>query len=138
MAKIRTCELSGAALDWAVAKAEGWIEDFNSWLHEATVDDVADSTTYRPSEHWATGGPIIEREHVVVFPAIEVTPIFWCAVVDRGGSQSQSLHDLDGQAWYFMESEVVRGDTPLIAAMRAFVMHRLGREVTLPDPPPGT
>ena len=46
--KMKTAELSGAALDWAVAKCEGreydgtWVENFSS--------------------NWLLSGPIIERE----------------------------------------------------------------------------
>ena len=48
--KIKTSELTGAALDWAVAKCEGrgndgtWDENFSS--------------------NWLLGGPIIEREKI--------------------------------------------------------------------------
>ena len=48
--KIKTAELTGAALDWAVAKCEGrendgeWDENFSS--------------------NWLLGGPIIEREGI--------------------------------------------------------------------------
>lgn len=48
--KIKTSELTGAALDWAVAKCEGrgndgtWDENFSS--------------------NWLLGGPILEREKI--------------------------------------------------------------------------
>lgn len=46
---MKTSELSGAALDWAVAHCEG--------VHVGV---------YRPSTDWAQGGPIIEREQISV------------------------------------------------------------------------
>jgi hypothetical protein len=51
---LKTSELTGAALDWAVAKCTGM-----TW-------DVALSGhyTYKPSTDWAQGGPIIEREQI--------------------------------------------------------------------------
>lgn len=48
---IPTSVLTGAALDWAVAKANGI--DLDSWLGD-----------YLPSTDWAQGGPIIEREEI--------------------------------------------------------------------------
>ena len=45
--KIKTSELKGTALDWAVAQCEG------------VVDGL-----YIPSTSWAQGGPIIERERI--------------------------------------------------------------------------
>lgn len=51
---MKTSELIGAALDWAVAKCEGIyfanLEDF-----EQSAPDYSD---------WAQGGPIIEREKI--------------------------------------------------------------------------
>jgi hypothetical protein len=49
--KIKTSELQGAALDWAVAKCE------KNWAFEP---DGCDSY----STNWALGGPIIEREEL--------------------------------------------------------------------------
>ena len=50
--KLKTSELTGAALDWAVAKCE---------LGEA-INEVDDPHFY--STDWAQGGPIIEREGI--------------------------------------------------------------------------
>ena len=52
--KVKTSELTGPALDWAVAKCE------NNWTFEP---DGLDSY----STDWAQGGPIIEREKLDVF-----------------------------------------------------------------------
>jgi len=48
--KMKTNELTGAALDWAVAKCAGAVgaNDRLPW--------------YTPSTDWSQGGPIIERE----------------------------------------------------------------------------
>jgi hypothetical protein len=46
---MKTSELTGAALDWAVGKCE---------------DTLLDSTMYQYSTDWAWGGPIIEREKI--------------------------------------------------------------------------
>lgn len=44
--QIKTSDLTGVALDWAVGKAGGWHKD------------------YPYSTDWAFGGPIIEREKI--------------------------------------------------------------------------
>lgn len=49
--KIKTSELTGAALDWAVAKCDGRIYGAPGTIYE-----------FQPSRLWAQGGPIIERE----------------------------------------------------------------------------
>ena len=48
---MKTAELTGAALDWAVAKCEG------AWVRDGIDDDCPEYST-----DWAYGGPIIERE----------------------------------------------------------------------------
>jgi len=45
---VRTIDLTGAALDWAVARCEGLTLDF----HHST--------------DWAQGGPLIEREKITI------------------------------------------------------------------------
>jgi hypothetical protein len=49
--KIKTSELIGSTLDWAVAKCE---------------DVYCFDGSYTPSTDWAQGGPIIEREGISV------------------------------------------------------------------------
>ena len=110
--KIKTSNLTGPALDWAVAKCEGYVEDACSWLYEATVQDVADSDGYHPSDKWAQGGPIIERERIDVFSVRNGES--WCA-------QSDVLRLCYYNASY------------LVAAMRCFVASKLGEEVDIPE-----
>jgi hypothetical protein len=57
--KIKTSELTGAALDWAVAKCEGGIWDKH----------IAYGFSFRPSSDWSQGVPIIEREKL---------DLWWC------------------------------------------------------------
>jgi hypothetical protein len=49
---MKTNELTGNALDWAVAKCEGYRLD------------LVPEDSYTPSTDWAQGGPIIEREGI--------------------------------------------------------------------------
>lgn len=48
--KVKVSELSGAALDWAVAEHEQFLED-----------------VFEPSSYWGDGGPIIEREGISLY-----------------------------------------------------------------------
>ena len=50
---MRTSELQGAALDWAVARCE------DAWVRDGVDDDCPEYST-----DWAAGGPIIERERI--------------------------------------------------------------------------
>jgi len=103
MIKKPVAELEGAQLDWAVAKALG---------HKITERDWS---TQDFSTDWSRGGPIIERERI----KIEFDCGEWAAILfdDDAGEESP--------AWK-------RGQTPLIAAMRAFVASKLGDEVEVP------
>lgn len=113
--KIKTKDLIGATLDWAVAKCEGYIDDWNSWLHEATVKDVAESGSYHPSTDWSIGGPIIERERILVQPEIG----------KEGAGNAWSAIAIEGFECF--------GSTPLIAAMRCFCCSKLGDVVDIPE-----
>ena len=65
--KIKTNELSGIALNWAVAKCEGM-----SRLDERVTPEGVRwaGDFFQPSKHWSEGGPIIEREKIQVSPSI--------------------------------------------------------------------
>lgn len=54
---LKTSELTGAALDWAVAKCETG----RNYPPETI-------TKWHPSTNWAQAGPIIERERIEVRP----------------------------------------------------------------------
>ena len=82
---MKTSELTGAALDWAVAKCE---EAFTHYQDYRVVDgqlqamfcDVWLSAYYEPSTNWARGGPIIEREMIQLTPKCMVNPLHgWAA-----------------------------------------------------------
>ncbi len=104
---IRTSDLIGPALDWAVAKCEGvavW-NDYGKRL--LTYED----RIWRPSTSWAQAGPIIKRE-------MRDGTTFGAMYYDIGAGQSGAgLH----------------GPTPLIAAMRCFVASKLGDVVEIPN-----
>jgi hypothetical protein len=102
---MKTNELTGHALDWAVAKCEGGVGDnqlIGAW--------------YTPSTDWSQGGPIIEREGIGLDQYADYPQ--WQAFTPAPEQQS-------GQA-------VCNGPTPLIAAMRCYVASKLGDDTDLP------
>jgi len=132
---MKTSELTGAALDWAVAKCEGKIYGVPGTRYE-----------FQPSTHWAQGGPIIERENISVIclddEDISDDKGFWTGEkLPQWGAVIGTRHNLDenhgsqGDYWgmsYRVDEAAIRGPTPLIAAMRCYVASKLGDEVDVP------
>jgi hypothetical protein len=115
--KIKTSELQGAALDWAVAKCEGVaVEYVDDEITQCLLQKP--SGRYAPSTDWAQGGPIIEREWVEVVP--------WPNESDENARWQATQHDLPIKVYY-------AGPSPLIAAMRCYVAMKLGDEVEVPE-----
>ena len=115
---MKTYELFGAALDWAVAKCEP-DDTLAIYFDESTGeslchDDWPENQEYKPSTDWAQGGPIIEREGI----ALQMHFGHWIALPYDS---------------VFSEEAYQQGPTPLIAAMRCYVASRLGDEVEVPE-----
>lgn len=117
-----TSKLIGAELNYWVARAAGLISapmPGSSQLHWLLVDGryVDPTTTQRtfaPSMYWAQGGPIIERELIEIS-----TERDWREDGDFG-----QIWVGVGRGGYFC------GDTPLVAAMRAYVGLKFGLDVS--------
>lgn len=128
---IKTSELSGAALDWAVAQAVGHecglidrdrtifgcnAADGRQYVigkisHE-TVRECLHAQYFRPSTNWAQCGPLVDEFDV------------WLSSDDDTYCASTHPH----------VNEYIRtGPTKLIAACRAIVAAKLGDEVEVPD-----
>lgn len=113
--KVKTADLIGPALDWAVAKCEGAVP-LISW-DKRLYGAIGDTFDY--STDWAQGGPIIERKHLSIeawsAPNDEGVECFWYSTEDK----------FDAETW--------DGPTPLIAAMRCYVASKLGDEIEIPE-----
>lgn len=115
---MKTETLTGPALDWAVAKAEGLTDGKNLSivLNKVLIwDDMDGWIVYSPSTDWAQGGPTIERERISLRFWTNVTVVHAYTPIphrDDWASDTTSI---------------------LIAAMRAHVAYRLGDEVDIPD-----
>jgi len=119
---MKTSELKGDALDFAVAVAEGW-EDFDeddsgfTW-HREKGSAWLTLATFRPSELWEQGGPIIEREGIEIKKG---NPVYF----PKGNENGDHYEPL----WI---AGKMHGTTQLMAAMRCHVASKLGEEVDIP------
>ena len=59
---MKTSELTGYALDWAVANCEGIV-----W-EQGDLDAGEYGPGFAPATDWEHGGPIIEREGIALIP----------------------------------------------------------------------
>lgn len=125
---VKTSELTGAALDWAVAKCEEMLhlDNAESWLRDYRIGF---STRY--SAVWSAGGEIIEREK------IDTRNTF----TEGGYRTSKSIDAVEacirlpnGATAYAPAAVLFEyGPSPLIAAMRCYVASKLGDTVEIPD-----
>ena len=117
---MKTSELTGAALDWAVANCEGLLAF--GWKNDTGILRITLSTgeciRYIPSDDWSQGGPIIEREK------IDLSLQFYGWVAHHGKYRGGEMN----QPYYTQKA-----DTPLIAAMRCYVASKMGNEVEIPE-----
>ena len=102
---MKTSELTGYALDWAIAKCERVING-----DDLDVGFILERG-YTPSTNWAQGGWIIEREEIAIWP-------------DENGGCFASANEGAGKDYH--------AETYLIAAMRCYVASKLGDEVEVP------
>lgn len=123
--KIKTSELTGPALDWAVAQVEGATnlryDTIASWWFKLNGKDRTLSSgwsaaqSFNPSTDWAQGGPLSEREGI------------------------STRHLIGWEGWGKWDAKDPRenhlhfGPTPLIAAMRCYVASKLGDEIDIPE-----
>jgi hypothetical protein len=87
--------------EWGDEDALLWVQD--------------DEYRYHPSTNWAQGGPIIERERLLIQPEL--------------GKEGA------GNAWYCVAitPHDAYGETPLVAAMRCYLVSKLGDEIDVPE-----
>lgn len=114
--KIKTSELMGAALDWAVMRAINVSTPWRYWGQAITAY----------STNWSQGGPILDREGIATS---EIPPV-------SGGNGYIFTRRWIAEMFRFPggpRRAVAYGTTPLVAAMRCFVMSKLGCEVEIPD-----
>ena len=110
MVEVKTAELSGAALDWVVAKAVNQgVSMVGDWPHIVAFGGKL-CGRYSPSTDWSQGGPLID-EYAIAF---------------------EGFTDATIRAFTMIDSGVGFGAGHLVAACRAIVDARLGDVVRVP------
>lgn len=121
--KVKTSELTGAALDYAVAMALGW--ECDRPQDSQFIDEYGDrrlvgyygygmyekTVAFNPSKSWKDCGPLIEKFRVGI---------------EQGGQQVYAYLESLGLDGSF-------GNTAMIAVCRAIVSKNSGEEVEVPD-----
>jgi len=124
MKSIKVDEAAGTTLDWLVATCVGHKPVFTShWVTPVSEDTPRRVCVlmpswvqpYEPSRNWAVGGPIIERENISLASQSTRWAEFWQADIRHSSKFTQWDHK------------------PLIAAMRCYVMSKLGETVEVPE-----
>ncbi|AOM39651.1 phage protein NinX family protein [Xenorhabdus hominickii] len=109
--KIKTSELTGRALDYAVAMAQGW-EKMAGYNGYSTPNGIVIAPEYIPSWDWAQCGQLIE-EYWIEFKWVTDATI--------------EAHS------YLLDGAVAYGHSHLEAACRLVVLGKIGDEVEIPD-----
>lgn len=136
--KIKTNELTGPALDWAVLEAKtNQTANFLNFLGSRQDGE------HHYSTDWSQGGPIIEREGITIVRCdndYETDDKGFCTdvpipvwVATTGHHSLIRGYDEPEASYSQYESDVIYGPTPLVAAMRCFVASHLGDEVDVPE-----
>ncbi|WP_395350066.1 phage protein NinX family protein [Variovorax sp. UC122_21] len=107
---MQIADLSAAALDYWVARAEGLSPVIT--YEDGKAECRVESSAYSPSSDWSQGGRLIERHRIMVA---------WNADHWIAGANAP-LDDARDRIWL--------GRTALIAAMRAHVASVFGDEVS--------
>ena len=130
MKTVKVSKLTGAALDWAVAKCEGItpIAVKKRYSEGYILYSLPASTIpLEYSNKWAQGGPIIERHNIATFPNLQGEWAAYAPNSTRTVSRTQTVEEVF--VWAFKQT----GPTPLIAAMRCYVASKLGDTIELPE-----
>jgi hypothetical protein len=116
MTHIAVADLVGDNLNIAVALADGHRVRRSTIEHASGIHEQWPGGNWewirQPSTAWEHGGPLIERERI----ALEFLDDEWCAWAPG----PQRADGGDG-----------RGQTPLVAAMRAYVASKFGERIEL-------
>jgi len=110
---MKTSELTGAALDWAVMHCEHPDNSISFFFKLRALHALHSSFYY--STNWAQGGPIIERKRLNLRAS-------------DAGDWIASTHDMPHP-----DRLIQYGPTALIAAMRCYVASKLGDTVEIPE-----
>lgn len=114
--KIKVNEATELQLDWMVAKT--LVTD--ACIFKIRGGKVLDrlGLQWAPTTNWSQGGPIIEREGIDILKLR----------TEQEGWRAYHTPTPEAKTHCFAE-----GPTPLVAAMRCYVVSKLGDEVEVPE-----
>jgi hypothetical protein len=135
MITVKTADLIGPALDWAVAKAEGLQANWDSrqgvfvvtdsfgslfgWINPKGPDYLED---YAPSSYWNSCGPLIDKHDIGLTTGDAPTEM------GLAGNVVTAMMVRSSDFMAFAQ----HGPTRLVAACRAIVAAKLADEVQVP------
>ena len=149
--KIKTRELIGLPLDYAVAIAKGgtgfWYDTVATyWVkingHDRALSKGWASKSFTPSTDWAHGGEIIEEADISVIRCNAGFKLWnndltlldaWAAMSGEQSYETSTDHQSHEAMLQFDVDSLIFGHTPLVAAMRCYVFERLGAVVDIPE-----
>lgn len=116
---IKVSEATPRQLDYMVAYIMGATEEWHTdkpflWNGVPCVREAGHDVEYTPSIDWSQGGPIIEREFI---------DVVYCPG-DAAWRASMDMREKAHEQY---------GPTPLIAAMRCYVVAKWNHEVEIPE-----
>ena len=120
--KSKVSQAEGSALDWLVAKCEGFAYEPSTYVSNRPFCYYINGTrggceSFWPSTNPAQAYPIIYREDICVHAT--------------GDANKWKAYRWDATIVNFTREQY--GPTPLIAAMRCYVASKLGDEVEIPE-----
>lgn len=146
MKTIPVAELSGRALDWAVAMAQGykparWAK--RAWGRELVIapertfsamlmTEDGRSLTWRcfnPTENWAQGGMLLDYYNI----NLRQETLAYRTESGTEGTQHLGWVAYKTPRHYYLQPELYRGRSKLEAVMRCLVGSILGESVEVPD-----
>lgn len=136
--KVKTRDLIGLALNFAVGLANGWVryptDSAEAGMYWHTNPAIAPHGyehnrihlySYNPSTDPAQAYEIMDRRHISV-AAPSWLREHWRAMISADGKSPCKGTTIEG--WIMAD-----GPTILIAAMRCYVAHELGDEIDIPE-----
>ncbi|ELS43301.1 phage protein NinX family protein [Pseudomonas syringae] len=121
--EVKTADLVGAALDWAVAKVEG-VELALVGAYPHAVVDGRLLGNYRPSTSWSQGGPLIEKHGIRLERSRDGHSWFAGWMFSASGWNAR-YETFDGE-------DESGSSSALVATCRAIVASVLGETVSVP------
>ena len=135
---VQTSELIGSGLNWAVAQCQTEAVEIRKNDVFYSDSQFGESGLYCPSENWAHGGPIIEKEKIQLrqIDTDDKLHRLYGKSLAKYGKFRPTDKGVDwvkpGKSYAKLETGYYQGKTPLVAAMRCYVASKFGDTINVP------